>query len=388
LRSRLLGVVLLAAAAVGASCDSEDAGTDTAPECVEEDTRCAGDHDYEWCIDGEWVRRQYCVATCLEDLGCVACDPSANGGLACDGNNVVECRVGGRFGAVVEECPEDLECSDGECEVGCTAEGLDLIYVVDHDYRLLSFDPREIDDGGQPFQVVGDLACVPEHPNVPGWNAPGTPTPFSMTVDREGYAWVLYTSGEVFKVNIADASCEPTAFERLQPGTQSEWAVFGMGFSTDVPGGEAEHLFVSGGSPTAAPGGMFGVIDPETLAITTLGAVPADAEYTPEFTGNGKAELFGYFPGTTATIRQLDRSSGQQLGGLIDAGTVVGGARAWAFAYWGEKFYIFITDGTGNSQVVRSDRETGELDGVMRSNLPYVIVGAGVSTCVPTAAGD
>ncbi|MBW2256417.1 MAG: hypothetical protein JRI25_17735, partial [Deltaproteobacteria bacterium] len=124
MRSRLLGVVLLAAAAVGASCDSEDAGTDTAPECVEEDTRCAGDHDYEWCIDGEWVRRQYCVATCLEDLGCVACDPSANGGLACDGNNVVECRVGGRFGAVVEECPEDLECSDGECEVGCTAEGL------------------------------------------------------------------------------------------------------------------------------------------------------------------------------------------------------------------------------------------------------------------------
>jgi len=209
-----------------------------------------------------------------------------------------------------------------------------------------------------------------------------------MTVDREGYAWVLYTSGEVFKVDIADASCEPTAFERLQPGTQGSWAVFGMGFSTDVPGGDDEHLYVSGGSPTAEPGGMFGVIDPETLEITTLGAVPADAEYTPEFTGNGKAELFGYFPGTTATIRQLDRNSGQQLGGPIDAGTVVGGARAWAFAYWGEKFYIFITDGTGNSQVVRSDRETAELDGVMRSNLPYVIVGAGVSTCVPTAAGD
>ena len=41
----------------------------------------------------------------------------------------------------------------------------------------------------------------------PDWNGGGQATPFSMSVDREGQAWVLYTSGEIFKVSIEDASC-------------------------------------------------------------------------------------------------------------------------------------------------------------------------------------
>jgi hypothetical protein len=382
---RTLRVALLAAvvAAAGSCHPKKDTG-----ECVEDQTHCLDNDQVQTCIKGKWETTRYCSTGCSDQLGCIQCDPAQNGGLACGANNVFECLPDGTLGTLVEACADQSVCRDGECKEPCTTDGLDLIYVVDETYRLLSFDPRLLDAGGQPFKVVGDLRCPTQYPNVPGWGGGGAPTPFSMTVDREGYAWVLYTSGEISRVDIQDASCESTAFQRLQPGSQGPWAVFGMGYSSDEPGSDSEHLYISGGSPTAAPGGMFGVIDPDTLAIATLGSVPADAEYSPEFTGNGKAELFGYFPGTSATIRQIDRGSGQQLGDLIDAGTVVGGARAWAFAYWGEKFYIFITDASCNSQVMRSDRETGDFDGVMLSNLPYIIVGAGVSTCVPTIVGN
>lgn len=385
LLQRPLSVALLiAVAAAVVSCHPKSADTG----CAENDTRCSKYDAVQTCTDGVWQTTEPCIAACSDTLGCVQCDPTQNNGRACEANAVVQCTSAGNLGSLVQPCPDGTPCRDGKCQAPCTTDGLDLIWVVDENYQLLSFDPRLLDNGDEPFTMVGPLRCTPRYPNVPGWGAPGTPTPFSMTVDRDGYAWVLYTDGEIFQVSIDDASCQPTDFQRLQPGTQGSWALFGMGYSSDAPGGDAEHLYIAGGSPTAAPGGMFGVIDPDTLQIGTLGTLPSDADFSPEFTGNDKAELFGYFPGTTATIRQIDKTSGNQIGANIDAGTVVGGVRAWAFAYWGEKFYIFVTDGSGNSQVMRSDRQTGTFDGVILSNLPYVIVGAGVSTCVPTVNGN
>jgi len=381
---RPLHVALLAAvAAVALSCHPKAADTG----CHEGDQRCSDRGNLQECVDGEWKRTQWCITGCIDELGCVQCDPAQNDGIACGGGDVYECRPDGLLGALVEDCPDTAPCREGECTEPCTADGLDLIYVVDASYRLLSFDPRLLEAGSPPFEVIGNLSCPTQYSNVPGM-VEGTPSPFSMSVDRDGYAWVLYTSGEIFKVDIQDASCEPTNFQRLQPGTHGAWEVFGMGYASDQPDSDNEHLFVAGGSPDVAPGGMFGVIAPDTLQIATLGTLPTDGENSPELTGNSKAELFGYFPGSSATIRQLDRTSGSQAGTEIDAGTVQGRVHAWAFAYWGDKFYIFVTDGSGDSQVMRSDRQTGEFDGVLMHSLPYVIVGAGVSTCVPSAFPD
>jgi hypothetical protein len=60
--------------------------------------------------------------------------------------------------------------------------------------------------------------------------------------------------------------------------------------------------------------------------------------------------------------------------------------RAWAFAHWGGRFYVFVTTqslfGEPTSQVHRLDPAAGAVDVILPS-IPYVIVGAGVSTCAP-----
>jgi hypothetical protein len=68
-----------------------------------------------------------------------------------------------------------------------------------------------------------------------------------------------------------------------------------------------------------------------------------------------------------------------------------GQVRAWAFAQWGGKFYIFVTTqqgilGTLNSTVRSIDRASG-VSMTLMENLPNIIVGAGVSTCAPVVIG-
>jgi hypothetical protein len=367
---------VLVAAVVGAAACGPDvnSGDDTGDDCTGDVTRCTGNL-FEVCVDGSFELGEACAGSCNPELGCVQCDPDR--GNTCSDNQVVTCNPDGSFGAVVQSCGADMVCADGACSNECTADGVDLIYVVDSSYRLLSFDPRRLD--GEPFTLIGSLNCPALATPVPGWG--GGVTPFSMSVDRTGTAWVHYTSGEIFHVNIANAACQQSGFQRLQQGNPDTWALFGMGFVTDSPGGSTERLFLGGG-PDVEPGGMFGVVAPSTLAIQTLGRLPANVENSPEFTGTGNAELFAYFPGASSTIRQLDKATGAVIGSSMNAGSVTG-VRAWAFAHWGGKFYIFVTDASGNSTVRRTDRATGTYEGTIRQNLPYVIVGAGVSTCAP-----
>ena len=122
-----------------------------------------------------------------------------------------------------------------------------------------------------------------------------------------------------------------------------------------------------------------------TLAPEAIATVLAD-EHNPELTGTGDARLFGYFPGETATrVARIDRTTGQDteawpLPALEEA------VRAWAFAHWGGRFYAFITtqDEYSNvrSKILRLDPTDGHLTTVVESS-PYIVVGAGVSTCAP-----
>ena len=83
---------------------------------------------------------------------------------------------------------------------------------------------------------------------------------------------------------------------------------------------------------------------------------------------------------------RLDRSSAlEDQTWLLPA--EVGTIQGWAFAHWGGRFYVFVTpqdpvDGTLNSKLLRLDPNTGETTLILE-HLPYLIVGAGVSTCAP-----
>lgn len=380
--NRLPILLALAFAACGPATSAGDDGGDDQQECSGDAERCDGNL-HQVCNDsGTYETVEACDGACNVDLGgCVLCDPDV--GRGCDGNTVVTCNADGTLGEVIETCGVGEMCANGECTRDCTADGVDLIYVVDETYRLLSFDPRRLGTAEDPFTLIGTLTCPAAAQPVPGWV--GGVTPFSMSVDRNGIAWVLYTSGEIFHVQTSNANCTASGFQPQQGG---QWLLFGMGFVTDEADGMTERLFIGGGNATATPGGLFGVVDGTTLQVQTLGNLPATGEFSPEFTGTGAAELFGFYPGmSTAFVQGIDKTSGAALGPQMSIPGGLGGTvSAWAFAQWGGKFYIFVTTTdiiTTNSTVRVIDRETGAYEGAILENLPYTIVGAGVSTCAP-----
>lgn len=342
-------------------------------------TRCIG-AVFQSCQQGYWYNEQVCSGgqVCNREMACVDCEPLS--GPACDGDQVRACNPDGSFGQVMDACAPG-ECEYGHCDEEDCPEGTDLIYVVDDAYRLLSFDPR---DDAFTFHLLGYLAC-PAAWAWPGWGG-GEATPFSMSVDRTGRAWVLYTSGEIFWVETDNP--EVCTLSPWQPGTSS-FELFGMGFVSDEPGSEMETLYVAGGTVDQMlwhETGRLGALDPEDIAFDVVGGL-SPSELGPELTGTGDAELFAYFPGTwQASVALLDRSTGTNAQAWA-VPTLPGSVTAWAFAHWGGRFFIFVSwdDGFGgySSDVLRFDRESGDTVTVLQDT-GYRVVGAGVSTCAPT----
>jgi hypothetical protein len=346
------------------------------PDCTQDgQLRCEG-NIHQTCLSGRWRVQRTCLSSqvCDQSLGCVQCTPAL--ATACQGDEVHHCKADGTFGDLVKQCDPGM-CRGGSCSNSC-GENADLIYLVDEQYRLLSFNPR---DDLNELKVIGNLSC-PAGPSFDG----GTATPFSMSVDRQARAWVLYNSGEIFWVSTKDASCKPSGFKVAQKGFET----FGMGFVSDSVGSDSETLFITGGAHNTPGMGNLGSIDPMTLQVTSIGPLPV-TEYGPELTGNGKAELWGYFPGVNNTFAaQLDKTSGMPLNHWFMP-PLTGSVVAWAFAHWGGRFYLFVTvqdsmSGMNNSQVFLFTPTDGHVTNIL-SFLPYTIVGAGVSTCAPVIIG-
>jgi hypothetical protein len=379
-----LSLLAFAACGPGASGDDDDDVTDN--PCTGSGSQCVG-NQYQECRDDRWVIVETCSNLCNANLGgCIDCNPGVN---TCNGNAVVECGADGSFGGTVETCAAGTECQGGSCERACSADGVDLIYVVDDDNNLLSFDPRNVGTATNPFSMIGRLNC----PAGTALDGSGPATPFSMAIDRDATAWVLYSSGRIFNVSTQNAACTATSFTAQQNVGGQQWDLFGMGYVTDTAGGDTEKLWIGGGDADASVGGSLGWLTPGSLAVNRVGPLPTNAENSPELTGLGDATLWGFYPGVTnAFVQQIDKTTGGGMGPQLTITNGLGGqVRAWAFAQWGGKFYIFVTTqqgilGTLNSTVRSIDRASG-VSMTLMENLPNIIVGAGVSTCAPVVIG-
>ncbi len=325
------------------------------------------------CKDGVFTEEKTCEKACSDVLGCVDCDPKA--GNTCSNSNVHRCKADGTVGEELQKCITE-PCTYGKCGASLCSPESQLIYVVDYQNRLLSFSPA---NGANTFKKIKKLDC----PAGPDLRSGLASTPFSMSVDRSGKAWILYSSGEIFWVDTKTGNCSKTNFVPKQLGFE----LFGMGFVTDAPGSSKEKLYISGGSANNLQPTALGYIDPQTLKVTKLGSVET-AEYSPELTGTGKAALYAYFPGVKDTfVAEIDKKSGSSVQKWkLEA--LSGNTRAWAFAHWGGKFYIFVTTQASDfdreiPNVLRLDPSTGKTETILK-NTDYPVVGAGVSTCAPT----
>jgi hypothetical protein len=197
-----------------------------------------------------------------------------------------------------------------------------------------------------------------------------------MSVDRNAVAWVLYSSGVLFRVSTADGSCKSTTFQPNQAGFQ----LMGMGFVANSAMSNQDTLFVAGGAgPDSGSASRLGTID---LGTFTLAATQTLTGW-PELTGTGLAELWGFYPDTTPPkIAKLNKASAAEEQ-VYSLASLQGTPAAWAFAFWGGDFWLFLRRvDDQDTTVYRVDGKTGAMTTALQ-NTRRNIVGAGVSTCAP-----
>lgn len=251
----------------------------------------------------------------------------------------------------------DPDAANADC-----AHGTELIYTIDQlNNKLSQFDPMT-----KTFTDLGSISCP----------AMGGSTPFSMSVDRQANAWVLFTSGELFWVSITNG----LACTKVGWTSPSGLKVFGMGFSTDMPGGSSEALYIGGGATQVQSTYTLAHVDPITMTATPIGNQPA----LPEMTGNGKAELWGFMPeASTARVVQFDKTNGSIIKTFTEP-MLAGSMSGYAFAHWGGDYWVFlIKPGDGSTKVYQIDGMAGGIKTITPTT-GRTIVGAGVSTCAPT----
>lgn len=319
-------------------------------------------------------------STRVRDRTCAGCLDAE--GFCLLGNEPSAC---GLSGVSCVACANAFTCERGECVAPaggtgggggtsldggvdeCSAEAK-LIYVVDQNRRFSSFNPRLVGTTGGPFADLGTLSCP----------AQTGAEPFSMAVDRNATAWVVYDSGELFTVDVKTLplQCVKTAF-RPQQGV----AMFGMGFVANTPGSSDETLFISGSdfnsSLASTKFGTLSTTPPYTISLR--GTLPGG----PELTGTGDAKLWAFSPNVSPPkVARLSKVSGT-VEAMFEAPALAGSPRAWAFAFWGGDFFIFLQRSTdASTQVWRMNGMTGAITAAVRDT-GRTVVGAGVSTCAP-----
>jgi|MudIll2142460700_1097286.scaffolds.fasta_scaffold114961_2 hypothetical protein len=258
-----------------------------------------------------------------------------------------------------DRAPDSGNTGDGNGQNGdgCSDEAK-AVYVVDQNNTLSRFDPPT-----KVFTDLGQLNCP-----ATGFGA----TPFSMGIDRTAVAWVLYSSGELFRVDTTSLNCTKSTWT-----SQAGLLQFGMGFSTDAAGGSVDTLFIAGGSGPTQPTSTLAKLSTTTFQAQSVGSVQG----WPELTGTGNAELWGFFPDATSPrIAKLDKMNGAAL--KTYPLTIAGMPTAWAFAFWGGDFWVFLMKGVETSTTIYQYDAAGQLKS-MKQAAGRTIVGAGVSTCAP-----
>jgi hypothetical protein len=268
----------------------------------------------------------------------------------------------------------DGDTSTGEPIVPCECPMLEVpiddgIFVLSDDAELWKFRPDDLS-----FQMLGNFVCE------------GKTSTFSMAVDRLGFAWVMFSDGTIYKVNVADPTvCMPSGYNTFQMGTN----LFGMGFVSNSAVDQCDSLYgntFSGGGFSEGPNqGKFLNLDPDTLLIQLLGNTSFNGA---EVSGTGDGRVFMFGGVNPSKLVEVDRTNGAYIDVLPLVGLET--TNGFAFSHFDGDFYIF-TEGNGfNSKVTYVDYSDKDMNGVQEvmtvvPQAPIRIVGAGVSTCAPFA---
>jgi len=234
----------------------------------------------------------------------------------------------------------------------------DYIFALDEAGTLYQFVPSTL-----AFTSVGAIGCSAFEPSS---------TVNTMAVDGQNIAWVEYEDGNVYKVDTATLQCYPTGFN---PASVAN-AGWGSSFVDDTAGSAAETFYI-------AVSNSLETINTTTLAVSNVAAfsgITLSATDVPELTGTSSAELYGFFPGTTWVLGNINRTTGVITGpiDLTIIGTTITTPGNWAFASWGNDFWFFVGGGT-STDVFHYSAATAMT--TLATTSTAIIVGASVSPC-------
>ncbi|HSQ64914.1 MAG TPA: hypothetical protein VLM85_16940 [Polyangiaceae bacterium] len=260
--------------------------------------------------------------------------------------------------------PDALPPIDGFVEAptpfDCVEAGITYIYVITAQNELYSFYPPSL-----AFTKIGDIQC-PADPSA---------QPYSMAVSREGVAYSIFTDGNLFRIDTANAACQATSY--VAAASNEPFYNMGMGFAGDL---FSESLYVADAHFNANSLGLA-TIDTTTFTRSFI------ANFQPELprcelTGTGDGRLFAFclnLTGSGSQIAEVDPKTAKVVG--VNQLVLGDPSDAFAYAFWGGEFWIFTAPASGTSTVTRYDPQT-HVESNMAS-LGGEIVGAGVSTCAP-----
>jgi hypothetical protein len=304
------------------------------------------------------MSRSFLLALAASNLALLACSTPPDAGGFAPGSGSSGSNPGGSSGTFGGSTSSSSGATNGD---DCS-ESAKLVYVVTSENELYSFKPDTLT-----FTRIGELQC----------NAGGA-TPNSMAVDRNGTAWVNYNNGTLWKVSTTNASCQSTSFSTSVNRV-------GMAFASNAANSKDETLFVvhfKDGAPDKDGLGLYSV-DLSTLKEKSIGDFSGSLrQQGAELTGTGNGELFGFFTTTPANLAAIDKATAATPSPQSLAS--VSTENSFAFSYWGGDFWLYTATAGSSSKVTRVKASTDNSVSVVKSNLGFSIVGAGVSTCAPT----
>jgi hypothetical protein len=233
----------------------------------------------------------------------------------------------------------------------CPDAGETLVYVLGADNELYSFYPPT-----REFKYIGTIAC------------PSSSSPFSMAVTRSGIAFTCFFDGTLYEISTANAACKGTTYAQA-----AQFGQFGMGYAGAPDGGETLYV--------ADHHDHLDTIDTTKFVASIVGSItPPQTEC--ELTGTSDGRLFGFCPAQGFSwFIEIDPKTANTISSHKLAIGLNGSSYDFAFAFWGGKFWFFLSNGGVGSTVTEYDSTTQSETDV--ATAPIAIVGAGVSTCAP-----
>lgn len=252
---------------------------------------------------------------------------------------------------------------------GCSEEAK-LVYVLSLEGDLYSFAPAK-----KAFTKVGPLDCRSGEKKF---------TPISMAVDRKAVAWVNMRYSDPVTRRSEDTLFTVDTKTALCTESEIHDSVGGMGFSTDDGTKDKETLFVSGqGSP-----GLVGLSKVDFDLKKVVPIADLSQQIGIELTGTGDGRLYGFLVGEVLQLARVDKVTAQ-FSDYVDLPDVVyPKVPMYAFSFWGGDFYFYTAPDSGPATTTTVARYRPSDKSVVTdymTSIGFHIVGAGVSTCAPTA---